>query len=57
MLGTEQQKANYSYVMAYRKNFVSAAIPQINVGSTSPNDAETGGSASEVLNNFWPSEL
>jgi TonB-linked SusC/RagA family outer membrane protein len=54
MLGTEQQKANYSYVMAYRKNFVSAAIPQINVGSTSPNDAETGGSASEsAYNNFF----
>jgi TonB-linked SusC/RagA family outer membrane protein len=54
MLGTEQQKSNYSYVMAYRKNFVSAAIPQINVGSTSPNDAETGGSASEsAYNNFF----
>ncbi len=54
MLGTEQQKANYSYAMAYRKNFVSAVIPQINVGSTSATDAETGGSASEsAYNNFF----
>jgi TonB-linked SusC/RagA family outer membrane protein len=54
MFGTEQQKANYNYAMAYRKNFVSAAIPQINVGSTSPDDAETGGSASEsAYNNFF----
>ena len=54
MLGTEQQRTNYSYAMAYRKNFVSAAIPQIDVGSTSPNDAETGGSASEsAYNNFF----
>jgi TonB-linked SusC/RagA family outer membrane protein len=54
MFGTEQQKADYSYVMAYRKNFVSAVIPQINVGSTSATDAETGGSASEsAYNNFF----
>ncbi len=54
MLGTEQQKANYSYVMAYRKNFVSASIPQIDVGSTNPDDAANGGSASEsAYNNFF----
>ena len=54
MVGTEQQKETYSYVMAYRKNFVSPAIPQIDVGSTDPTDQSTGGSASEnAYNNFF----
>lgn len=54
MVGTEQQKQTYSYAMAYRKNFVSAAIPQINVGSTDPADLSNGGSVSEsAYNNFF----
>jgi len=54
MIGTEQQKMDYSYAMAYRKNFVSASIPQINAGSSNPSDANTGGSASEsAYNNFF----
>ena len=54
MVGTEQQKQTYSYAMAYRKNFVSPAIPQINVGSTDPEDLKNGGSASEsAYNNFF----
>ncbi|MCW0484885.1 TonB-dependent receptor [Gaoshiqia sediminis] len=54
MVGTEQQKQTYSYAMAYRKNFVSPAIPQINAGSTKPEDLNNGGSASEnAYNNFF----
>lgn len=54
MVGTEQQKQTYSYAMAYRKNFVSAAIPQINVGSTDPKDLNNGGSASDnAYNNYF----
>jgi len=54
MVGTEQQRQNYSYAMAYRKNFVSSAIPQINVGSTNPKDMNNGGSASEsAYNNYF----
>ena len=54
MVGTEQQKGSYSYANAFRQNFVSAAIPQINAGSTDPADLSNGGSASEsAYNNFF----
>lgn len=54
MVGTEQQQDSYSYANAYRKNFVSPAIPQINVGSTNPSDLNNGGSASNnAYNNFF----
>ncbi len=54
MVGTEQQKGTYSYANAFRQNFVSAAIPQINAGSTDPADLSNGGSASEsAYNNFF----
>lgn len=47
MLGAEQQKNSSSNANAYRQNFVSPAVPQINVGSSDPNDIRNGGSASE----------
>jgi TonB-linked SusC/RagA family outer membrane protein len=54
MLGQEQQKNTYTWASAYRKNFVSPAIDQINVGSTKPEDKDNGGSASEgAYNNFF----
>ncbi|MEK6481395.1 TonB-dependent receptor [Catalinimonas sp. 4WD22] len=46
LIGTEQQTNNYSWVQAYRRNFVSTAIDQINVGSNDPEDKNNGGSAS-----------
>jgi TonB-linked SusC/RagA family outer membrane protein len=54
MMGQEQQKNTYSYVMAYRKNFISSSIDQINVGSSASEDKNNGGSASETArNNFF----
>jgi TonB-linked SusC/RagA family outer membrane protein len=54
MVGQEQQKNKYTWASAYRKNFVSPAIDQINVGSTAPEDKDNGGSASEgAYNNFF----
>jgi TonB-linked SusC/RagA family outer membrane protein len=46
MLGIEQQKNRHRFASAYRKNFVSSAIDQINVGSTAPEDKDNSGSAS-----------
>lgn len=54
MLGTEQQKNTYNWVQAYRKNFVTTALPQINVGSNAPEDKNNGGSASAgAYNNYF----
>ncbi len=53
MVGQEQQKDTWSYAMAYRKNFVSSAIEEINVGSTSSDDKNNGGSSSESARNNY----
>jgi len=54
MVGQEQQENSYSYAMAYRKNFVSSAIDQINVGSSASEDKDNGGSASaSAYNNYF----
>ena len=54
MVGQEQQKNTWSYVRAYRKNFVSPSIDQIDVGSTAPEDKDNGGSASAgAYNNYF----
>ena len=40
--------------MAYRKNFISSTIDQINVGSSAAEDKNNGGSASiTARNNFF----
>ena len=53
MLGAERQKNTNSWAQAYRKNFVSPAIPQINAGSSDPADKNNGGSASAgAYNNY-----
>jgi len=54
MLGQEQQKNSYSFASAYRKNFVSPAIDQINAGSTAPADKDNSGSATaSAYNNYF----
>ncbi len=54
MVGQEQQKNTYTWADAYRKNFVSPAIDQIDVGSTAPEDKNNGGSAtSSAYNNYF----
>lgn len=54
MVGNEQQKWTFSYAQAYRKNFVSAAIPEINAGSTDPDNKDNNGSAAETAyNNYF----
>lgn len=54
MVGTEQQKDTFNWVQAYRKNFVTASIPQINIGSNAPADKNNGGSASAgAYNNYF----
>lgn len=54
MIGQEQQRNTYSYAMAYRKNFISSSIDQINVGSSAAEDKNNGGSASVTArNNFF----
>lgn len=54
MVGQEQQKQTYTWARAYRKNFVSSALDQIDVGSTAPADKDNGGSASAgAYNNYF----
>ncbi|MFC2138324.1 SusC/RagA family TonB-linked outer membrane protein [Bacteroidota bacterium] len=54
MVGTEQQKWKFSWAQAYRKNFVSPAIPQIDAGSTDSEDKNNRGSAAETAyNNYF----
>jgi len=54
MLGTEQQKRAFSSASAYRRNFVSPAIRQIDAGSTDPDDKNNSGTAWEnAYNNFF----
>ncbi len=45
MLGVEQQKNKSSNANAYRKNFLSSLLPEINVGSTAAEDRNNGGSS------------
>lgn len=54
MAGWEQQRNSSSSASAYRKNFVSPALDQINVGSTSADDRDNSGSASsDAYNNYF----
>ena len=53
MVGQEQQQNKTSFIEAFRQNFVSPAIAEINVGSTAPEDKDNSGSSSEIAyNNF-----
>jgi len=54
MVGNEQQQNFNQNAFAYRKNFVSTAIDEINTGSTAPADKNNGGSSSSsAYNNFF----
>lgn len=54
MVGQEQQKNGFTWASAYRKNFVSPAIDQINVGSSKSDDKDNGGSATaSAYNNYF----
>ena len=54
MVGQEQQQNTFSYAEAYRKNFVSPAIDQINAGSNDPKDKGNSGNASAgAYNNYF----
>lgn len=47
MLGGERQKGTYNALWAYRKNNVSSAVPQIDVGSRNSEDKDNGGTGAE----------
>ncbi|MDW7695869.1 TonB-dependent receptor [Flammeovirgaceae bacterium SG7u.111] len=54
MLGQEQQKNTSSWVRAFRRNYVSSAIDEINVGSTAAEDKDNGGtSGASAYNNYF----
>ncbi len=54
MVGQEQQENTFKWSSAYRKNFVSPAIDQINAGSNAPEDKNNGGStSSSAYNNYF----
>lgn len=53
VLGQEVQKNTYSFANAYRKNFLSSAIDQINVGSSAAEDKNNSGSASITARNNY----
>jgi TonB-linked SusC/RagA family outer membrane protein len=53
MVGKEQQQNTFSGADAYRKNFLTQALPQINYGSSVPADQANGGSASSSARNNY----
>jgi TonB-linked SusC/RagA family outer membrane protein len=54
LVGTEQQENKYDWIHAYRRNFVSSSIDQIDVGSNDPEDKNNGGSATAGgYNNYF----
>ncbi|HUH19418.1 TonB-dependent receptor [Albibacterium sp.] len=57
MVGQEQQQNTSNWTEAYRKNFVSPAIDQINAGSSSAEDKNNGGNASASAYNSYLGRL
>lgn len=54
LAGWEQSHTKFNYTSAYRKNYASTALPQINYGSTNTADQSNGGNASEdARNNYF----
>jgi TonB-linked SusC/RagA family outer membrane protein len=53
MVGQETQENTSSYAEAYRRNFVSPAIDQINAGSTDPDDKNNSGNATATARNNY----
>ncbi|WP_100612761.1 TonB-dependent receptor [Confluentibacter lentus] len=53
MVGQETQQNTSSFAEAYRRNFVSPAINQINAGSTDPDDKNNSGNATATARNNY----
>lgn len=54
MVGLEQQENKFDFLEGFRKNYLSAALDQLNQGSTSAEDKDNSGSASiSAYNNYF----
>ncbi|MEO8885683.1 MAG: TonB-dependent receptor [Mucilaginibacter sp.] len=54
MVGHEEQQNYYQQISAYRKNFLSPAIPQLDLGSSAATDKDNGGfGTSSAYNNYF----
>ncbi|MEI6864630.1 TonB-dependent receptor, partial [Flavicella sp.] len=54
MVGQEQQENMHSWVQAFRRNYVSTVIDEIDVGSSAAEDKDNGGaSAATAYNNYF----
>ncbi|MGE5944694.1 MAG: SusC/RagA family TonB-linked outer membrane protein, partial [Flavobacteriales bacterium] len=54
MVGQETQQNTFSWAEAYRRNFVSSAIDQIDAGSNDPDDKNNRGNAgADAYNNYF----
>lgn len=53
MVGQEQQITDQSSAQAYRKNFISTAIEEINVGSTAAEDKDNQGTSTRTARNNY----
>ncbi|CAH8281465.1 TonB-linked SusC/RagA family outer membrane protein [Mariniflexile fucanivorans] len=57
MIGQEQQVNKSSWIQAYRRNYVSPSIAEINVGSNAADDKDNSGTSSETSRNNYFSRL
>nr|WP_294795698.1 TonB-dependent receptor [uncultured Mucilaginibacter sp.] len=53
MLGAEQQRNSNTFASATRRNFLSAALPQVSLGGTRPEDLGNAGNASAGAYNSY----
>jgi TonB-linked SusC/RagA family outer membrane protein len=53
MLGAEQQKSTNSFASAFRRNFLTAALPQIDLGGSRPEDLGSNGNTSATAYNSY----
>ncbi|MDO5968494.1 TonB-dependent receptor [Flavivirga aquimarina] len=54
MIGQEQQKNKRTWIQAYRQNFISTSIDQINAGSNAPEDKNNAGTTTaSAYNNYF----
>ncbi len=54
MVGHEEQQNYYQQISAYRKNFLSSAIPQLDLGSSAAADKDNGGfGTSSAYNTYF----
>ncbi len=53
MLGAEQQKNTNSFASAFRRNFLTATLPQIDLGGSRPEDLGSNGNTSATAYNSY----